>query len=823
VTSRAGVRAAGPAAGADFRLAGAAAGAWLAALACLYLPAAGGLGIAVGAAASAAMVGSVGLVARGSAAGWGRFAAPGSALGRGRFAAPGSAAGRGRDAGRRVATVVLLGAVCGAAATAARVATRESAPLSGLARNHATVHIELTIVDDPRPLPGPANRPYTVAVPASAGALLDAGGSRVRLHARLLVLAGDPAWRGLLPGTPVRATGRLAAARGGDLTAAVLSVSTGPDHVGSAPWTQRAAGALREGLRRACAPLPPGPGGLLPGLVDGDTSRLEPAVAEDFRATGMTHLTAVSGANVAIILGAVLLLARWCRAGPRLAAALCAVALVGFVILARPSPSVLRAAAMGGLGLLGLVAGRPRAAVPALCASVLLLVLVDPALAGDPGFALSVFATGGLLLLAPRWRDALRRRRVPAGLAEALAVPAAAEVACAPVIAAISGTVSLVAVPANLLAEPAVAPATIVGVVAALLSPVWPAAAAFLAWLGGWPARWLVVVAHTGAGLPDGLVGWPGGAGGALLLAALLAAGLLVSRRPAVRTVAGVCAVAAALGAVPVGLVAAGWPPAGALLVACDVGQGDAIVLPDGAGRAVVVDAGPEPAGTARCLDQLGVREVSLLVVSHFHADHVGGVAGVFRGRRVDQVATTPFPEPAVGYRQVLAAAAAGGAPVLVPEPGWTWSATPVTLTVLGPTARLTGTGSAPNDNSLIVMATVDGYRLLLAGDAMVAEQSAVLAADGPQALRADVLKVAHHGSAYQDVDLLDAVRPAVALVSVGAGNPYGHPNPAVLDRLRRGGARVLRTDLDGDLAVVVDHGALATVQHGRPAGRHPP
>jgi competence protein ComEC len=537
----------------------------------------------------------------------------------------------------------------------------------------------------------------------------------------------------------------------------------------------------------------------------------------------MTHLLAVSGANVAIVLAAVLLLARWCRAGPGLAAVLCAVALVGFVILVRPSPSVLRAAAMGGLALLALALGRSRAAVPALAATVIVLVLVDPALAGDAGFALSVFATAGLLLLAPGWRDALRRRGVPAGLAEALAVPAAAQVACAPVIAGISATVSVVAVPANLLAEPAVPPATILGVVAALLSPVWPDGAAFVAWLGSWPARWLVAVGRAGAHAPDGVLAWPGGTGGALLLAVLLLVALWAARRPWVRVVAGVCAVAAALGAVPVRLAAPGWPPSGALAVVCDVGQGDALALPVGAGRAVVVDAGPDPAAADRCLHDLGVHDVPLLVVSHFHADHVGGIAGVFRGRPVGEVVTSPLPEPVEGRNRVLAAAGAAGTPVVVPQVGWTWSAGPLRLTLLGPARPITGSTSDPNNNSLVVRAETGGQRLLLAGDAMVEEQAELVAGEGADALRVDILKVAHHGSAFQDVAFLAAVHPTVALVSVGAGNPYGHPNLAMLDRLRREGATVLRTDVDGDLAAVVNGHGLAVVRHGAPPGRHPP
>jgi competence protein ComEC len=770
-------------------MAGVAAGAWLAALGCLYLTALPATGLA---AVAALLAIGLGCVRRLGSLRW-------------------------------LAVAVLLGVVCGASATAARLAGRDAQPLAGLARQHATVQLGLTIVDDPTPVGSAANRPQTYLVPASAGTLLTGDGRRLRLDAGILVLADDPAWRALLPGTPIRASGRLSPPDGGDLTAAVLSVSAAPVQVGTAPWAQRAAGALRSGLRRACAPLPAGPGGLLPGLVDGDTARLDPGVANDFRATGMTHLVAVSGANVAILLAAVLLLARWCRAGPWMAAALCTVALVGFVILARPSPSVLRAAAMGGLGLLALVSGRPRAAVPGLAATVMVLVVVSPALAADVGFALSVFATGGLLLLAPRWRDALRRRRVPAGLAEALAIPAAAEVACAPVIAAISGTVSLVAVPANLLAEPAVAPATILGVAAASVSTLWPAAAEFLAWLASWPARWLVGVARFGAAMPSAVVGWPGGTSGALLLALILLAALVIARRPAVRIAAGVCAVAAALGAVPVAVVAQGWPPAGALMVVCDVGQGDSIVLPLGGARAVVVDAGPESTATDRCLRELGIQEVSLLLISHFHADHVGGVDGVFRGRRVDEVATGSFPEPAAGRQEVLGEAARRGTPVVVPELGWRWVQGPVALTVLGPIGRVTGTDSDPNNNSLIVMAHVDGVRMLLPGDAEVQEQAAVLAVDGPDALRAEVLKVAHHGSAYQDPVLLDVVHPSIALVSVGAGNPYGHPNLPMLGHLQRDGARVLRTDLDGDVAAVLDRGRLATVRHGSAPGRRPP
>ncbi len=201
------------------------------------------------------------------------------------------------------------------------------------------------------------------------------------------------------------------------------------------------------------------------------------------------------------------------------------------------------------------------------------------------------------------------------------------------------------------------------------------------------------------------------------------------------------------------------------------------------------------------------MRQVPLLVISHFHADHVGGLAGVFR-------------------RQVLAAAAARGTPVRAAAPGEGLVIGDLRLTVLGPLRPLSGTRSDPNNNSLVLLAAVRGHAILLTGDAEEDEQQTLMS--GP--VHADVLKVAHHGSAFQDPAFLDAVRPSVALVSVGAGNGYGHPNAAVLARLAQGGARVLRTDRAGDVAAIDSGTGLAVVVRGtdrragrgsgRPAGR---
>ncbi|MER7280122.1 ComEC/Rec2 family competence protein [Dactylosporangium sp. NPDC000244] len=742
---------------ADLRLVGAALGCWFAAIGSLFLPALWGWGLA----GAALLV--VFAMFRGS---------------------------------RWIVAAVAAGVACGAAATAARVGERDAEPLRGLAARHATVLAGLEITDDPRLGRAHVGRNATVVVPARLDWIgLERG--RVELSSRVLVLASDHGWLGLLPGQHVRITGRLSSPDGGDLRAALLSADGAPQLVGRAPWVQRAAGSLRAGLQRACRGLPAEPGGLLPGLVVGDTSRLDPALADDFKTTGLTHLTAVSGANLAIVVGLVLVLVRWCRAGPRVAALVCVVALAGFVVLVRPSPSVLRAAAMGGLALVALALGRPRAAVPALAAGVLGLVVVDPELAVDAGFALSVLATGGLVLIAPGWTEALRARGWPRVAAEALAVPAAAQAACAPVIAAISAGVSLTTIPANLLAAPAVAPATVAGLLAAVLSPVLPSVAAFAAWVASWPARWLVFVAHRGADVPAGLLPWPGGTGGGLLLGALIAALLAGFRWPVVRRWVLVTAVAVVLGAVPVRFLAAAWPPRGWLVVACDVGQGDALAVAAGPGAAVVVDTGPAPDPVDACLRRLGVRRVPLLVISHFHVDHVGGLDGVLRGRRVDGLLAPAFAEPAGARSAVLAR---GVAAVAAPA-GSAMTVGAVRIDVLGPVRPVTGTRSDPNNNSLVLAVSAGGFRILLTGDAETEEQLSLLGLD----LHADVLKVAHHGSAYQAPEFLAAVRPRVALVSVGVGNDYGHPNPSLMAMLARDGIRVMRTDQLGDVAVVRD------------------
>jgi competence protein ComEC len=463
--------------------------------------------------------------------------------------------------------------------------------------------------------------------------------------------------------------------------------------------------------------------------------------------------------------------------------------------------------------------GRARGA-RALGVATVVLLLVDPWLVVSPGFALSVLATAGILFLAPSFRDRLARW-LPRWAAEAVAVPLAAQLVCTPVVAGLSGEVSLIAVVANMAVAPAVAPATVLGLLGGLAYLVVPPIGVLLGLLGGLSGGWIVLVGVHLARLPAASVEW-GARPLALLVLVLLCvlagwwSGWVLARRG--RTAC--CVVAMAL-VVLRPLPSPGWPPDGWVLVACDVGQGDGLVLNAGDGRALVVDTGPDPEPIRRCLDRLEVDEVPTLVLTHFHADHVGGLAGVLGHEDVDEVLTTGLGDPPDGAAAVSAAAARTGIPTRVPAVGESGGVGTVTWQVLAPGAQPPSPGeqgSAANNASLVLLVEVRGLRVLLTGD-VEPEAQAVLARAYPL-LRVDVLKVPHHGSRYQDTAWLTGLDADVAVVSVGEGNDYGHPAPDLLEALTAAGATVARTDQAGDVAVVLHDGRLRLRSRRVRAGR---
>ncbi|MEU8702887.1 ComEC/Rec2 family competence protein [Streptomyces sp. NPDC048680] len=732
------------------------------------------------------------------------------------------------------AAAVLLCAAAGAASAGLHSADARQGPVPGLARQFARIEAEVTLTSDARRtfprVRGDHSTPVSLLLDAEITRLTRPDGTAVRLRTPVLVIVtpGGAAeqWQRLLPSTRLRIGGRLAPPlHGGERAAAVLRPDgKGPPRVTGPPtFLQRTAGGLRAGLRTASEGLGPDARALLPGLVVGDTTRVTPELHDAFRATDLTHLMAVSGANLAILL--VLLIGppgsalRSERRGlaPGLGLSLRMTALVGggltlaFVLVCRPEPSVLRAAACGLITLLAVGTGRRRTLIPALAAAVLLLVLYDPWLARSYGFVLSVLATGALLTVAPRWSAALQRRRLPFRLAEALAAAAAAQAVCSPVVVLLASRVSLVAIPCNLLAELAVAPATILGFATLALAPVAMPAAELLARVAGWPAGWIASVARTGAGLPGAEIDWPDGRPGALLLAVLTGLVVLfarrIGRRPWVCSAAALLLVLEVLRPVPLTRVLTGWPPPRWAFAMCDVGQGDALVLAAGPGSGVVVDAGPDPRPADQCLRDLGITRVPLLVLTHFHADHVRGLPGVLRGREVGAIQTTSLDEPPEQAAFVARTAAAARIPVVRAVPGERRRIGVLDWQVLWPVGGASAGPAAgpvpqePNDASVTLFVRAGGLTLLLPGDLEPPSQQSLLR-NYPALPRVDVLKVAHHGSAHQDAALLRTAHPRFALISVGRDNPYGHPAARTVDALRAGGAVVLRTDRDGAIAV---------------------
>ncbi|MFG1873700.1 ComEC/Rec2 family competence protein [Sphaerisporangium sp. NPDC049003] len=700
-----------------------------------------------------------------------------------------------------------------AGAVGFRVHAVGTGPVAELAERRAVVTVEMTITADPRVLPGRSGvvRRDRVIVEGSVE-IVEASGERFSTRAPVVVFAQGAEWVTLLPSQRIRAGGRLSPAEPGELTAAILTVRSPPEVMSGPSPPQRVAAALRAGLRQAVGVLPPAERGLLPGLVVGDVSLMDEQVKYDLKTAGLSHLTAVSGANLAVIAGMVIALGRVAGLPLAVRAILAVIAMLGFAVVARPSPSVLRALVMGSVAAVALGTGRSRDGVAALSATVLGLILFDPALAREYGFALSVFATGGILVLAPRWRDRMDRR-MPRWAAEAIAVPCAAQAAVTPLLVLMSGGLELVAVPANLLAGPAVAPATILGFAAAMVAPVSVEVASWLVRPAGYAVGWIIWVAREAAALPAATLPWPGGAVGLLLLAATALIAWFLLRRAVWRVM--VCAVAAglALAALLVRPLVASWPPPGWLLVACDIGQGDALVLSAGGARAVVIDTGPDPMAVDRCLRTLGVRQVPLLILTHPHFDHVGGLDGVFRGRPVGAVVVSPGHGPGQESARISADLGRRHVPEWVASPGMVWNLGPATLSVLGPMPEAVpagpGEGSMTNNASIVIHVRWAAGSALLSGDVETEAQTELLRRGLPAA---DILKIPHHGSARQDPAFLAATGARAALISVGAGNDYGHPSPLTLSRLRDLGMRVYRTDQGGDLAVTTDHGHLSIV-----------
>jgi competence protein ComEC len=577
----------------------------------------------------------------------------------------------------------------------------------------------------------------------------------VRLIARDIEIAK------LLPGQKIRAEVQILQSK--EVRVAALLIANGEVKVLSQPsrWA-KSLGQVRLGLRAASGTGDAG--SLIPGMVLGDTSLQSENFRSDMRRSGLTHLVAVSGANFAIVSAFILWGAQFLFRTMRFRILATAIALAAFIALVRPSPSVLRAAAMAAVLLIAYATKRGADSLPALGFAIAAVVIGDPWQGRDPGFALSVLATAGLLLFAPRI-IAYLERYFPKIIAQAIAAPMAATVFCAPVIVAISGFLSPMSILANLLAAPAIVPITIVGFIAALLSPFTPGLSSVLVSCVKPLAWWIASVADWAAGfrvltIGKGLLGF-------LFVIGSLALIFLLPRKIVIATVL-----------IALSLSYLQRFPGGDWQVAnCDIGQGDGAAINLGDHRAIVIDTGPDPELIDRCLKQLSIREIPLLILTHGHADHIAGLAGAVRGRKVG---ATWFGNVKRGTSAQIGDAKIK---VLWPDDG----------------------EYDPNNSSIAVRIDTPDFSLFASGD-MEPPTQAVIASE---LRKVDIYKVSHHGSAYQDESFTRALAPQVAMISVGAGNSYGHPAPNTLALLRQVSAKVLRTDVNGAIAIAADRHRL--------------
>lgn len=540
------------------------------------------------------------------------------------------------------------------------------------------------------------------------------------------------------------------------------------------PWNARVRRFAVDAMREA---LPPASAALLAGLLLGERTGLPPEVDAAFRRAGVYHVLAVSGFNVALVASTTWTLLTLARVPRRLTSVGAIAVVLGFAAVVGPQPSVLRATLMAVLVLAALLLERDAAVLNSLALAALVILALRPTDLHDPGFQLSFAATAGIVL-APMPRQPLLA---------ALAVSAAAQLAVLPITLAHFNQVSTIGVIANLAVVPLAGVATVLGLVAAALAGLSSLVAGWL-FAATWPVllllRWAVMLA---AAAPAAVIHLPApGAGAIVAYAAALGLGLAAWHLRATRLLRarrlGLAAGVLALASTLLTLWPALRPADGRLRVSVlDVGQGEAIVIEGPDGRTVLVDAG---AGGPYRLDtgervvapflwNRGIRRLAAVVVTHADIDHAGGMAAVREAFAVD----APW----------------DGAPERGPFALGGALLTPLASAAVG-----------RNDAARVLRLDLGRVTVLLTSDIEGAGEQALMTSGA--ALDAAVLKVPHHGSRTSSgPELLAAVSPAVAIISVGARNAYGHPDAAVLARLTAAGSDVYRTDRDGAVLLETD------------------
>jgi competence protein ComEC len=561
---------------------------------------------------------------------------------------------------------------------------------------------------------------------------------------------------------------------------------------------------------------------LVAGLAMGEIADLSEELEEQMRSVSLTHLVAVSGANCAIVVGMVYLICVRLSLGRTGRTVVSLASLIGYVLLVGPDPSVLRAAVMTASVIVMVSLGRRTWALNSLAIAAIILLIADPWLAVEYGFGLSVLATSGILLLAPAMTEKLASR-MPLPLALGLSVTLSAQLLCLPLLLQLQPGLPTYSVIANLLAGPMVAPVTVLGIVAVVLSPITPWLVGPITWLASLGTFLIEMVAIFFAELPIVYFPWVTGFSATILstLLILMVSAWLRSNLPRLRqvSVAGLVVVAVATLSVPAAseILPGGWPLRDWEVVACDVGQGDALVIKS-LGRVAVIDVGKDEDLIDACLTELGVSAIDLLVLTHFDFDHVGGLTGALRGRVPSHAIVSGFPDDRPATKSSLDQLLEVGAQVMIAEPTISGSLGEFDWRVLAPT-KTASEAKDSNDASVTMVFRSPKLELVLLGD-LGAEGQERVSRSIMQFIRGSpnplILKVSHHGSNDQSAKFHQQLEPDLALISVGSENGYGHPGKQALQILDSVGAQVLRTDLLGAIAISSSGGELLWSATGR-------
>lgn len=621
-------------------------------------------------------------------------------------------------------------------------------------------------------------------------------------------------------------------------TALLYSFGAEPERLAADTWSRVTEGFSR--LRTATAEQSSYAVGeapaLLPGVILGDRSGQSQQLTEAMQISGLTHMTVVSGTHCSLAMGALLGAARLLRLPRWAVLPLLLAGLLLFVMLVQPAPSVVRASIMGAIGALAVFAGRGRASSALLCLCVILLLIYDPWYSVAPAFQLSVAATIGIVLIGARLKRHFAQW-MPGFVAAALALAVSAQLFVTPVLLPIAEGVTLYSIPANILAGPLLPLATVPGTLAAVLAETVPWFSTGLLWLAGFPAAGIAAIGYAAASLPQALVPWPQGTAGWILAGLYTSAAVVVCRmvidsgRRIARGQKIILAAAA-------GSLAALVLPVSGILSSvfgeglpedwrfglCDVGQGDMIVIRTQESAGIVIDAGEEPELAAACLNKLGIQEVEVLMVTHDHQDHFGGVSGVAEAAEVGRILYSGT----AGWSVIEAVQQIDDLMLSVAETRAHRGLSaehqeryPVSWRVWAAADFHANT----NNNSLVVEFALweaeepadavgsanNPLRLLALGD-LEEEAARLLLAQQALPAQSQVIKVSHHGAANGGTEVLEHLMPSVALIGVGEDNPYGHPADEILEVLEETETSVYRTDMHGTVVFTFSEDGLAAL-----------